>query len=67
MGDDRDYCRNAADGRSAAGICNARGDNAGLSAVWMVNIVVANLEAAILRCQARGGKLPAGAIAALYQ
>ena len=57
MGDYQDYCMNAADGRSVAGICHARGDNADLPAAWMVYIVVADLGAAMQRCEARGGKL----------
>jgi len=42
---------------SVAGVCHARGNNAGLPAVWMVYIVAANLDSAILRCEARGGEL----------
>ena len=57
MGDYQDYCMNAADGQSVAGICHARGSNAGLPAVWMVYIVVADLTTALERCQARGGKI----------
>ena len=76
MGDYQDYCMNAGDGRSVAGVCHARGDNAGLPAAWMIYIVVADPDAAMERCKAGGGKLmaapnvsqdPAGAIAALYE
>lgn len=57
VGDYQDYCMNAANGQSVAGICHARGDNAGLPAGWMVYIVVADLAAALERCEARGGKV----------
>jgi len=57
MGDYQDYSMNAAGGQSVAGICHARGVNADLPPVWMVYIVVADLDAAIARAEARGGKL----------
>jgi predicted enzyme related to lactoylglutathione lyase len=57
MGDYQDYCMNAASGRSVAGICHARGVNAGLPPVWMIYIVVADLDEAMSRCQTRGGKV----------
>ncbi len=57
MGDYQDYCMNTADGQSVAGICHARGGNAGLPPVWIVYIVVADLEVAPQRCEARGGKV----------
>jgi predicted enzyme related to lactoylglutathione lyase len=64
MGGYRDYCMVAASGQSVAGICHAQGVNAGQPPVWMIYIVVADLDEAMLRCQARGGKVlrtPAGA------
>lgn len=57
MGYYSDYCMNAADGKSVAGVCHARGDNATLPAGWMVDIVMADLAAAVERCQARGGEV----------
>ena len=57
MGDYQDYCMNAANGQSVAGICHARGDNADLPRVWMIYIVVADLADAMRRRQALGGKL----------
>jgi len=57
MGDYQDYCMNAASGQSVAGICHARGANSGLPPVWMVYIVLADLDGAMRRCQARSGKL----------
>jgi predicted enzyme related to lactoylglutathione lyase len=40
-----------------AGICHARGANAALPPVWMIYIIVADLEESIRRCPDRGGKL----------
>ena len=57
MGDYQDYCMNAADGQSVAGICHARGGNANVPPVWVVYIVVADLDVAMQRCEARGGKI----------
>jgi uncharacterized protein len=57
MGEYQDYCMNAANGQSVAGVCHAQGDNAELPPVWMIYIVVANLDDALERCQTRGGEL----------
>lgn len=57
MGGYQDYCMNAAGGRAVAGICHARGSNAGLPPVWLVYIVVADLEESMRRCVAQGGKI----------
>ena len=48
---------NAADGRSVAGICHARGENASLPPAWLVYIVVADLDESMRRTTARGGKV----------
>lgn len=40
-----------------AGICNARGENLGLPAVWMVYITLDDLEHAMCRCQDLRGKV----------
>jgi len=40
-----------------AGICHARGQNAGLPAVWMVYIVVADLDESLRQTLERGGKI----------
>jgi uncharacterized protein len=58
MGDYDDYCMmppGASD--PAAGICHARGDNAAQPPVWMIYITVADLDASVRECEARGGKL----------
>ena len=40
-----------------AGICHARGANAGLPAQWLVYIVVASLDASMAECTACGGRV----------
>ena len=40
-----------------AGVCHARGSNADLPPVWLIYIVVSDLEESIRRAEARGGKL----------
>jgi predicted enzyme related to lactoylglutathione lyase len=41
---------------ATAGVCHARGANAGLPAVWLAYLVVANLEASLAAAEARGGR-----------
>ena len=41
----------------AAGICHARGPNAGLPPVWMIYIVVADLDASLAACRATAGSV----------
>jgi len=66
-----------------AGVCHARGENAGMPAQWLIYIVVENLDEALARCEAAGGTTlhkrsmgsggmavirdPAGAVCGLYQ
>jgi len=57
MGDYQNYCMNAANGQSEAGICHARGDNSGLPAASLIYIAVADSDPALQRCETRGGKL----------
>ena len=40
-----------------AGICHARGYNAGLPPAWLIYITVGDLDEAMRRCQERGGKV----------
>lgn len=47
-------------GDVAAGICHARGVNAGLPPVWLVYVAVADLEASTARCRELGGAVVAG-------
>jgi predicted enzyme related to lactoylglutathione lyase len=58
MGGYCDFCMIApASEKVVAGICHARGDNAGLPAQWLVYITVENLERSAARCIELGGKV----------
>jgi predicted enzyme related to lactoylglutathione lyase len=43
-----------------AGICHARGPNAGMPAQWMIYIQVDDLDACVQRCAERGGTVVDG-------
>ena len=47
-------------GHTVAGICHARGGNAGLPSVWLPYFQVADLEASLAACEARGGNVASG-------
>jgi predicted enzyme related to lactoylglutathione lyase len=56
MSDYSDFCMNApSTGASVAGVCHARAGNANLPPQWLIYIVVADLEASVAACRARGG------------
>jgi predicted enzyme related to lactoylglutathione lyase len=55
MGDYADYVMSTENGTAVAGVCHARGPNAALPPVWIVYIVVADLDASLAECGARGG------------
>ncbi len=57
MGDYADYAMAPAGGDPVAGICHARGDNAGLPAQWILYVTVENLDRSVAECTARGGAL----------
>ena len=58
MGDYNDYCMlPTSDAEPAAGICHAKGPNAGLPAAWMIYITVNNLQEALHECKERGGEV----------
>lgn len=58
MGGYQDFCmQRPDDGAATAGICHARGPNAGLPPQWLVYFTVADLDASIARCAERGGKI----------
>jgi uncharacterized protein len=58
MGGYEDWCVNLpGDGKSVAGICHARGGNAGLPSVWLIYINVANLDESMKRCVELGGSI----------
>jgi predicted enzyme related to lactoylglutathione lyase len=60
MGGYSDYCMKNEEGEVVAGVCHARGVNAGLPAVWLMYITVADLDASMEQVMARGGKVLAG-------
>jgi hypothetical protein len=61
MGGFADSCMNAPVSRvTAAGVCYARGADAGLPPQWLLSITVAELEVPMTRCMALGGAVIAG-------
>lgn len=60
MGDYNDFCMQGSDGETVAGVCHAKGENAGLPSQWMVYITVADLDQSVADCQRLGGELLAG-------
>lgn len=48
------------DGNPAAGVCHARGVNASLPPVWLIYVVVADLDRAMQSCVERGGEVVKG-------
>ena len=46
-------------GQAVAGICHARGGNAGLPAQWLVYIIVPDLDASLAACREGGGAVVA--------
>ena len=58
MGDYEDYVMSEpASGAPVAGVCHARGANAGLPPVWLIYVVVADLDASLARCRELGGEV----------
>lgn len=70
MGDWADFnMRPPGGGDPVAGICHARGANAGLPAAWLLYMVVADLDESLAACRALGGEAlgePRGHGAARY-
>ena len=60
MGGYDDYVMQAAGGTAVAGVCHARGANAGVPACWLMYIVVADLNASVGRAVERGGAVMHG-------
>jgi predicted enzyme related to lactoylglutathione lyase len=60
MGDYDDFCLHPPGADPVAGVCHARGGNAGLPPVWLVYFTVDDLDAALASCRARGGAILAG-------
>lgn len=58
MGGYSDYCMNEPEtGKTVAGVCHARGSNAGLPAQWLIYITVEDLERSVSRCVELGGEI----------
>jgi predicted enzyme related to lactoylglutathione lyase len=57
MGGYQDYCLLPEEGGAVAGVCHARGTNAGLPSQWLIYINVANLDASLERVLALGGEI----------
>ncbi len=47
-------------GEPVAGICHAQGCNADMPPVWLIYIVVPDLDAALAKCEELGGEVIAG-------
>ena len=80
MGDYEDFNMTPAGSDApAAGVCHARGPNAGLPPTWLIYVPVADLAASLESCRRLGGEVvrqtahyalikdPAGAVMALMQ
>jgi uncharacterized protein len=58
MGGYNDFNMNIpSDGKTAAGICHARGSNAGLPPQWLIYITVADVDESSKKCIELGGKI----------
>ena len=61
MGGYADFSMNTPDsGTTITGVCHARGVNADMPPAWMPYFVVADLDASVERCAARGGEVVVG-------
>lgn len=61
MGEYDDYAMiPPGEARAAAGICHARGENAGLPAVWLAYVTVEDLDASLAAVREHGGEVTAG-------
>jgi predicted enzyme related to lactoylglutathione lyase len=52
-----DYGMQDQEGNAAAGVCHARGSNAGLPPQWMIYVNVADVDASLAVCRAHGGEV----------
>ena len=59
MGGYDDYVMQAPDGSPVAGVCHARGANAGLPPQWIPYVTVPDVAAALQRCTELGGTVVA--------
>jgi predicted enzyme related to lactoylglutathione lyase len=57
MGGYSDYSMLTTGGECVAGICHAQGTNADLPPMWLVYIVVEDVESSARKCETNGGKV----------
>ncbi len=55
MGDYEDWCMSPSEADPVAGICHSKGDNANQPPVWMMYIVVKNLDKSLANVEKLGG------------
>lgn len=60
MGGYADYEMKRSDGQALAGVCHARGSNEGLPPVWLLYVVVEDLDASMDAARERGGEVVNG-------
>ena len=60
MGGYQDFNVMPRSGEPVAGICHARGTNAGLPPQWLIYVIVEDLDASLAQCRQRGGEIIAG-------
>ncbi|MGH9766758.1 MAG: VOC family protein [Blastocatellia bacterium] len=61
MGGYNDFNMNAPETETpVAGVCHARGGNAGLPPIWLIYVNVEDIERSIARCVELGGQVIAG-------
>lgn len=60
VADYNDFNMTLPSGAPAAGICHAKGLNAGLPPQWLIYIVVADLDRSMQECWAAGGRVIIG-------
>lgn len=54
-----DYVMSSSAGEPVAGVCHARGANAGLPSAWLIYVHVADLDASLEACRRGGGTVVA--------
>lgn len=60
MGDYADFSMLDSEDVPAAGVCHARGGNAGMPPVWIIYVYVPDLDASLAACRAGGGEVVLG-------
>ena len=60
MGDYDDFNMMDAEGNTVAGVCHARGSNAGLPPQWLMYVRVADVDSSATTCEESGGEVVYG-------